>query len=185
MPLPPLSPADVRATVFSRPPLGKRGYSEDEVDQFLDRVEAELIRQHEQIAQLRQQTHAAPPTFAPMPAQAPTDAATKMLAMAQSVADKLTAEATARATLIVADATAAAEAAINTAKVTAAGMVEDATRTHVETVGRMAIDRDALQQQITELGGYEQNLRAELTRYLETQLASLKAAVRSPKGNPA
>ena len=169
----PLTPAEVRATVFSRPPLGKRGYSEDEVDQFLDRVEAELIDLHDQIAHLRQQTHGAEPRFAPIVEDTPTEAATKMLAMAQHAVDQVTAEATARAAAIV-----------DAAKVTAAGMVEDANRQHVETVGRLAIDRDALQTQITELGGYEQSLRAELTRYLETQLASLKAAVRNPKGNP-
>jgi DivIVA domain-containing protein len=27
---------------FSKPPIGKRGYNEDEVDAFLDRVEEQL-----------------------------------------------------------------------------------------------------------------------------------------------
>ena len=35
----PLSPADVHNVAFSKPPIGKRGYNEDEVDQFLDLVE--------------------------------------------------------------------------------------------------------------------------------------------------
>jgi DivIVA domain-containing protein len=39
---PPLSPQDVRNVAFSKPPIGKRGYNEDEVDAFLDRVEAAL-----------------------------------------------------------------------------------------------------------------------------------------------
>ena len=40
----PLTPADVHNVAFSKPPIGKRGYNEDEVDAFLDLVEAELAR---------------------------------------------------------------------------------------------------------------------------------------------
>ncbi|MCV7032670.1 cell division protein DivIVA [Mycobacterium heckeshornense] len=38
----PLTPDDVRNVAFTKPPLGKRGYNEDQVDAFLDRVEAAL-----------------------------------------------------------------------------------------------------------------------------------------------
>ena len=38
----PLTPADVHNVAFSKPPIGKRGYNEDEVDAFLDLVETEL-----------------------------------------------------------------------------------------------------------------------------------------------
>ena len=38
----PLTPEQVRNVAFSKPPVGKRGYNEDEVDAFLDRVEAAL-----------------------------------------------------------------------------------------------------------------------------------------------
>src|SRR4051794_38484043 len=37
-----LTPADVHNVAFSKPPIGKRGYNEDEVDAFLDLVEGEL-----------------------------------------------------------------------------------------------------------------------------------------------
>jgi DivIVA domain-containing protein len=37
-----LTAADIRNVSFSRPPIGKRGYSEDEVDAFLDLVEKRL-----------------------------------------------------------------------------------------------------------------------------------------------
>lgn len=40
----PLTPPDVAQVVFSKPPLGKRGYHEEEVDAFLDIVQAELTR---------------------------------------------------------------------------------------------------------------------------------------------
>ncbi len=39
---PQLTPEQVRNVAFSKPPLGKRGYNEDEVDAFLDLVETAL-----------------------------------------------------------------------------------------------------------------------------------------------
>ena len=63
----PLTPADVHNVAFSKPPIGKRGYNEDEVDAFLDLVEAELARLIEdnndlrnQVEQLDQQLRSAP-----------------------------------------------------------------------------------------------------------------------------
>ncbi len=38
-----LTPADVDNVAFSRPPRGKRGYDEHEVDAFLDRIRAKLL----------------------------------------------------------------------------------------------------------------------------------------------
>jgi DivIVA domain-containing protein len=37
-----LTPEDVHNVAFAKPPAGKRGYNEDEVDQFLHRVETAL-----------------------------------------------------------------------------------------------------------------------------------------------
>jgi DivIVA domain-containing protein len=51
----PLTPADVHNVAFSKPPIGKRGYNEDEVDAFLDLVEAELGRLLEENNDLREQ----------------------------------------------------------------------------------------------------------------------------------
>jgi DivIVA domain-containing protein len=51
----PLTPADVHNVAFSKPPIGKRGYNEDEVDAFLDLVEAELARLIEENNDLRNQ----------------------------------------------------------------------------------------------------------------------------------
>lgn len=50
-----LTPADVHNVAFSKPPIGKRGYNEDEVDAFLDLIEAELARLLEENNDLRQQ----------------------------------------------------------------------------------------------------------------------------------
>jgi DivIVA domain-containing protein len=73
----PLTPADVHNVAFSKPPIGKRGYKEDEVDAFLDLVGAELARLikensslRNQVEQLDQQRRAAPvdtgPTLRPL-----------------------------------------------------------------------------------------------------------------------
>jgi DivIVA domain-containing protein len=45
----------VHNVAFSKPPIGKRGYNEDEVDAFLDLVEAELARLIEENEDLREQ----------------------------------------------------------------------------------------------------------------------------------
>src|SRR3982074_1994879 len=50
-----LTPADVHNVAFSKPPIGKRGYNEDEVDAFLDLVEAELASLIEENNELRTQ----------------------------------------------------------------------------------------------------------------------------------
>ncbi len=50
----PLTPADVHNVAFSKPPIGKRGYNEDEVDAFLDLIENELSRLIEENSDLRQ-----------------------------------------------------------------------------------------------------------------------------------
>ena len=54
----PLTPADVHNVAFSKPPIGKRGYNEDEVDAFLDLVETELAKLIEDNTELRDQVQA-------------------------------------------------------------------------------------------------------------------------------
>jgi DivIVA domain-containing protein len=49
----PLTPADVHNVIFKKPPIGKRGYDEDDVDAFLDEVERELARLIEENNDLR------------------------------------------------------------------------------------------------------------------------------------
>ncbi|MDQ6936640.1 MAG: DivIVA domain-containing protein [Actinomycetota bacterium] len=48
-----LTPAEVHNVAFKKPPIGKRGYDEEEVDNFLDVVEAELARLIEENESLR------------------------------------------------------------------------------------------------------------------------------------
>jgi DivIVA domain-containing protein len=55
----PLTPADVHNVAFKKPPIGKRGYDEEEVDAFLDEVERELARLIEENNDLRSQVERA------------------------------------------------------------------------------------------------------------------------------
>jgi DivIVA domain-containing protein len=48
-----LKPVDVRNVAFGKPPAGRRGYDETEVDQFLDLVERTLSQLYHEIALLR------------------------------------------------------------------------------------------------------------------------------------
>src|ERR1700761_1166195 len=63
----PLTPAEVHNVAFKKPPIGKRGYDEEEVDAFLDIVEVELARLIEENNDLRAQLGGAAP--APRPAE--------------------------------------------------------------------------------------------------------------------
>jgi DivIVA domain-containing protein len=40
----PLTPADIHNVSFRKPPIGRRGYDQEDVDSFLDEVERELLR---------------------------------------------------------------------------------------------------------------------------------------------
>jgi DivIVA domain-containing protein len=68
-----LTPADVHNVAFKKPSIGKRGYDEDEVDAFLDLVEAELSRLIEDNNELTQRVNAA--QAGGFVAGAPTEAA--------------------------------------------------------------------------------------------------------------
>ena len=159
----PLTPADVHNVVFKKPPIGKRGYDEDEVDAFLDVVEAELARLIEENNELRSSSStgrvsAQPVAPEPAPAPAPppqpvareddTTRASRMLALASETADRYVNEAKAQADQmvsaakansdrLVAEARAKSEQMVNEAKLRADSMVNDA-RTRADTMEREA-----------------------------------------------
>jgi DivIVA domain-containing protein len=157
----PLMPADVHNIAFSKPPIGKRGYHEDEVDAFLDRVEAELARLIEENNDLRdrveqhdQQQSAAsvdtgvssrllapprsvmPPAPPPMREQDPPGGdhnvhVAKVLSLAQEMADRLTGAAKAAAEGMVSEARTTSEQLLCEARPKADGVVNEA-RTRAE-----------------------------------------------------
>ncbi|MBG0565992.1 DivIVA domain-containing protein [Actinoplanes aureus] len=62
----PLTPADIHNVAFKKPPMGKRGYGEEEVDAFLDEAEQEMIRLLEANAALKEQVRRGPDPSATM-----------------------------------------------------------------------------------------------------------------------
>ena len=49
-----VTPEQVRNIAFGKPPMGKRGYNEDEVDWFLDEVEATIRELRERLSKYEQ-----------------------------------------------------------------------------------------------------------------------------------
>src|SRR6478609_5598771 len=159
----PLMPADVRNVTFSKPPIGKRGYHEDEVDAFLDVVQAELARLiqentdlRNQVAQRDQQLRTAPvdtgnslrPVGPPgrvrvpirPPMREPTSPdddhnvqSVKVLGLAQEMAERLTGEAKAEADAMLTKARATSAQLLSEARAKAQAMVTDA-RNRAETM---------------------------------------------------
>ena len=149
----PLTPADVHNVAFSKPPIGKRGYNEDEVDAFLDLVEGELTRLLDENSDLRQRvdeldrelasgggraavptsTYAIPvaepePVAVAAPAIGEEQAmkAARVLSLAQDTADRLTSTARAESDKMLSDARANADQILSEARSTAETTVTEA-----------------------------------------------------------
>jgi DivIVA domain-containing protein len=159
----PVTAADVRNVAFSKPPIGKRGYHEIEVDAFLDVVGAELARLtaenndlRNQVAQLERQQRATPldtganlrppqpprPVIPPIPPPRTEQTspggdhhgqAAKVLGLAQEIADRLTREAKTDADQMLSKARTTSEQQLCQARMKAEGMVNEA-RTRAETM---------------------------------------------------
>jgi DivIVA domain-containing protein len=150
----PLTPADIRNVAFSKPPIGKRGYSEEEVDAFLDLVGGELTRLLEQINNLNRQVEqrdrelraAAVEPARPVlglvrpsiqqqasPSRDHDAQAAKVLGMAQQIADRLTGDAKAEANGILTQARSKSEQLLSDARRKADGLVNEA-RSRAQTM---------------------------------------------------
>jgi DivIVA domain-containing protein len=144
-----LTPEDVRNKQFSTVRM-KEGYNEDEVDAFLDEVEAEVARLGDELAIAREQLAAA----APVPEAAGTSAAAaRILEMAQRTADEYVAEARRKAD----------------------AMVTDAEKSARKSVKRLEAQRIDLEARVSALRTFESEIRARLTGYFQSQLADLTA----------
>jgi DivIVA domain-containing protein len=158
----PLTPVGVRNVLFSKAPVGRRGYREDEVDSFLDRVHVELARLIEenndlrdQLKQREQQLPAGPVNTGGSPARPPAELVMRpmrspgtghsspgvdhglltalMLAWAQEKADQVTEAANVEAEKMLNQARVHGAQLLSQAQVKAQDMVKQA-RTRVETI---------------------------------------------------
>jgi DivIVA domain-containing protein len=163
-----LTPAQVHSVTFSGPPIGKRGYHEDEVNAFLDVVETELARLLEEnvalgnhLTRYDQQPNpgaietaagqpqpVSPPTRQPLPAgeDAYHHHAAKVLNQARQTADRMTNQAKAEADALLSQARANAERLLRETQSGAEGLVSEAA-TQAETVIHDARTRAATVEQ--------------------------------------
>lgn len=197
-----LTPAQVRGVAFNKPPRGKWGYHEDEVDAFLDVVAAELARLLEQHTDLRTQlaqydqqpspgvidTATAPlaPPSPPMRQPPAADAddshhhAARVLNLAQQTADRVTSQAAADADAMLSQARTDAEQLLCQARRTAEGLISEA-RTRVEAILHDARTRaDAVEQQsrdkVDEVASQEHEVLRQHTEII-TALGADKTAL--------
>ena len=198
-----LTPQDVRDKKFTTTRF-KPGYDEDEVDAFLDEVEAELSQLVTENTVLRDRVtvlEAAPPSAvdqahgdlataaAPvdeLPAAALTGPNAEMeemlrrtLLLAQRTADQAVAEAQAEAERVKAEAQAHAERLVGEAKTEAERHEREATARREAAVAAIEADRRSIEAQVEALRGFEREYRTRLKAYLELQLRELDTVGRS------
>lgn len=149
----PLTPADIRNVAFSKPPIGKRGYNEEEVDAFLDLVGAELARLIEQNYDLRNLVAQRDRQFRAAPVDSGRDLrdhdahAAKVLGLAQQIADRLAGD----------------------AKEEADGMLREARMRSEQLLAGASV----LEQKVDELRTFEHDYRTRVKTCLESQLREL------------
>lgn len=176
-----LTPQDVHDKVFS-PTRFAKGYSEDEVDAFLDEVEAELTRLLTENEDLRSRLAAAavaraatppapvaqpaPPPVAAAPPAPPSDTEDflkRTLLLAQRTADEAVAQARAEAERIVSE---AMERAVT--------LERNAAQEQAKRTGELDAKRSKLEAQVEALRAFEREYRTRLKAYLEMQLRELE-----------
>ena len=177
----PLTPTDVAKKQFR---IAFRGYSLDEVDAFLDEVEAELSRLLRDNSELKNRPAALAPAAAP-PAAGPTaaepmlgmqgqEAALRTLLLAQRTADQAIAEARAEAEQIVSAARSEAETTITAARNEAQSLLA-AARSQTESTISAAksraarLEAEATAQAQAATGGLEEQRRRLESRIEETR----------------
>lgn len=170
-----LTPQDVRDKTFTSTRF-RLAYNEDEVDAFLDEVEAELIRLYAENEELRSKLAAAQATRVTQPEPAPVQAApapttpsepdddvlSRTLLMAQKTADDMVAQSRDEAARLVAEAMERAVA-----------LERQASEQQQAVLERLTDERGKLEAQIEQLRAFEREYRTRLKAYLEMQLREL------------
>ncbi len=193
----PLTPQEVASKVFG-PTRMRRGYDENEVDGFLDQVEAELTRLTTENDRLRQELEQARSGAATSPAAQVGDPLSKTpeavpatsaavepaTAAAASAADDVAVEQRVARMLVLAQQT--ADAAVReaqtdadrtrgNARVEAERVLSEARSRAAEEIGVLERSKAGLETEIEHLQTFEHEYRQRLRAYLEMQLHDLES----------
>ncbi len=197
-----LTPQDVANKEFLTVRL-REGYDMQEVDQFLDEVEAELRRLYDENDQLRQgllpEGAEAPPARVPEPEPTPDEAALAaadvheeqaervhrdpseapaaaltILTHAQTAADNLVDEARARADALIADATAKADGLVGEATERSEQLNAETERRRQELMGNLEREESDLRTRLDDLRAHEREYRSRLIAYHSEQARRLQ-----------
>src|SRR3954454_24327891 len=169
-----LTPEDVANKRFTTTRF-RPGYDEDEVDAFLDEVEAELSRLLQENKTLAARTAGAAPAPAPQAATPPPppppppaepeggqEAALRTLLLAQRTADEAIGQARKEAEQIVSE-----------ARTRATDLEQESQQRHAQAMAELERRRRELERQVEDLRAFEREYRTRLRAYLETQLREL------------
>lgn len=197
-----LTPQDVASKEFLTVRL-REGYDMQEVDQFLDDVEAELRRLYDENEQLRAgllpaqpEPELAPPVTADVDAareaadearlsdaelkQAASDhadapaAALTILTHAQTAADNLIDEAQSRADELITDATSKADTLVGDATVKAERLDAETEQRKAELMGDLQREESELRTRLDDLRAHEREYRSRLVAYHSEQVRRLQ-----------
>jgi DivIVA domain-containing protein len=197
-----LTPQDVQNKEFLTVRL-REGYDMQEVDQFLDEVEAELRRLNQENERLRAEVASAgqaqaAETAAHVDIDAAREAAEQaretdtglqraigdtedapqaaltILTHAQTAADNLINEAQAKADELVTDATAKAETLVSDATGRAERLDAETEQSREEFLGTLQLEETALRRTIDDLRAHEREYRSRLVAYHSEQVRRLQ-----------
>jgi DivIVA domain-containing protein len=179
-----LTPTDLQTASFPRSTMLHPGYSEAEVDRFLDRVGTELARLQDENAGLREQLGALEERLRGSQShEGPSTQAVGILAAAQQTADQYVAEAEAFSRVMTSEAREQYEDQLRQAREQAGAIIQAAQEAARNSVANgapaAAEDRgpgtEELQQQVMYLQALGQATRTQLRSYLEALLSDVES----------
>lgn len=196
-----LTPQDVQNKEFLTVRL-REGYDMQEVDEFLDQVEAELRRLLSENDSLRDKAETAPEDAGEVASAADVESAREaaeearvtdttiqravtedvdapkqaltILTHAQTAADNLINEAQARADELITDATSKADTLVGEATSKAQALDEETEQRRTEMMGELQAQESELRTKIDDLRSHEREYRSRLVAYHSEQVRRLE-----------
>ena len=189
-----LSPAELQAVQFAKAALGRRGYDEQQVDYFFDRVEQELSQVlneraalSDEVARLRERVATGPSAIAVRPEDAHLQAV-RILSQAQQTADQYVADAERYGRDLAAEARRHRDEILSDARSRAVQVLEGAHQQAAMAAaavpvptGAVSTDRHELERELAYLRTYSDVYRTHLRSYLEALLRNVDEWERSER----